>query len=250
MEEETTFDKDKCVICFQEFDDDNPHLQLSEKGISTLISHSKLRNHRMLKKHLKRCVRNNLKVLVHKICRRDFTDIKRPFTIVDCSAQVLSKKLRSSMDPFAWKENCFLCSKTASKDVKNPGRNNVCLATTIELRRKLLEQCNSRNDDWGNNVYTRLSCSNDLVADEGLYHKTCLSRFLLNWPSPYAKNNDKGRPVDENLLQWFNMLCLWLEVEYDAELYTLTELHEKMTELASGEDVYCKKSLKKKLKDK
>ena len=43
------------------------------------------------------------------------------------------------------------------------------------------------------------------------------------------------------------MLCQWLESEADAELYTLAELHDKMTEFSGGSDVYTPKRLKQKL---
>ena len=50
--------------------------------------------------------------------------------------------------------------------------------------------------------------------------------------------------------QWFHMLCIWIDVESDGELYTLPELHTRMTELAAGEEVYGMKRLKQKLIDK
>ena len=34
------------------------------------------------------------------------------------------------------------------------------------------------------------------------------------------------------------MVCQWLELEADAELYSLTELHAKMVEFSGGSDVY------------
>ena len=78
------------------------------------------------------------------------------------------------------------------------------------------------------------------VADETVYHKECLTRFMLNWPSFEAQNKPKGRPVDENVLQLFEMLCIWLEVEADAELYTVTDT----------DTVYSTKWLTTKLKEK
>ena len=65
------------------------------------------------------------------------------------------------------------------------------------------------------------------MADEALYHKECLTRFMFNSPSFEAQNKPKGRPVDEKMLQSFEMLCTWLEVEADAELYNRAELHKK-----------------------
>ena len=130
------------------------------------------------------------------------------FNVSEDNSPVPSKRPRSSMVPFCWKEKCFLCAKKAVQDAKNPNRIVVHHVTTIELRGKVIEQYNIWNDDWGNNVYTRLTCSNSLVADEGIYHKICLTRFMLNWPSPDSVSNQKGRPVDENMQQWFRMLIM------------------------------------------
>ena len=48
-----------------------------------------------------------------------------------------------------------------------------------------------------------------------------------------------GRPVDAEMLQWFEMLCRWLESEAGAELSTLSELHAKMVEFSDDEsEVY------------
>jgi len=41
------------------------------------------------------------------------------------------------------------------------------------------------------------------------------------------------------------MSCHWLESEADAELYTLAELHDKITEFSGRLDVYTPKRLKK-----
>ena len=46
------------------------------------------------------------------------------------------------------------------------------------------------------------------------------------------------------------MMCIWLEVDADAELYTLQELHSKMSEMAGDENVYSIKRFKQKLQEK
>ena len=53
------------------------------------------------------------------------------------------------------------------------------------------------------------------------------------------------------MLQLFENLCYWLELQggTDLQLYTPSELHEKMKELASGSEVYTIKRLKQKLLD-
>ena len=122
----------------------------------------------------------------------------------------------------------------------------------VEFHKNILEICRRRNDTWGYEVYVRLSCSNDLVADEGRYHKTCLQRFMMDKKSPDLedeKNRERGRPADEGMLHWFEILCIWLDIDSDAELYTLKELRSKMSELAVDDSVYCLKRLKQKLQE-
>ena len=67
---------------------------------------------------------------------------------------------------------------------------------------------------------------------------------------PDGDASEKGRPVDESMQQWFQMLCIWFEVEADAELHTLQELHNKMAEMAGNDSVYSLKRLKQKLQEK
>ena len=51
------------------------------------------------------------------------------------------------------------------------------------------------------------------------------------------------------MLHWFEMLCIWLDIDSDTEPYTLKELHSKMSELAGDDSVYCLKRLKQKLQE-
>ena len=134
------------------------------------------------------------------------------------------------MSPFSWKNNCFLCCKLAIEDERHPDRNPFTHATTNDFLKTIVEKCQERKDDWGSEVEIRLSCSRDLVADEGV-HKECLTRLMSNRSKPSDKEQHKvrGRPEDSNN---------WLDSEADAELYTVHELQSKMSELANGETVY------------
>ena len=69
----------------------------------------------------------------------------------------------------------------------------------MEFHKNILEKCRRRNETWGNEVYVHLSFLNDLVADEGRYHKTCLQRFMTDKKSPDLEdedNRERGRPAD------------------------------------------------------
>ena len=63
------------------------------------------------------------------------------------------------------------------------------------------------------------------------------------------ENREGVRPADEEMLHWFEMLCMWLEIDSYAEPYTLKELHSKMSELAGDDSVYSLKRLKQKLQE-
>ena len=112
------------------------------------------------------------------------------------------------------------------RDDKHSNRKQVFNVTLIPFPNQILEHCRNQNDEWTKLVKTRLSCSNDLLVDEAVYHKECLKKFILYWPSFEAQNKPKGRPVDKSVLQLFEMLCVWLEVEADAKLNTVTEQYK------------------------
>ena len=76
------------------------------------------------------------------------------------------------------------------------------------------------------------------MADEGKYHKMCLQAFVTNKRLTDAYVFEKERAVDVEMKQWFQMLCIWVEVDPDVELYTLQKFHSKMSEMAEEKNVY------------
>ena len=129
------------------------------------------------------------------------------------------------------------------------GRSRVRTVTTLPMRDKLLECCDKRGGLWSSEVETRLHGCIDLVAAEAIYHDNCFSRFMLNKElgGTIATKTVQGRPTDQGMLQSFEKLCLWLDTEADAELYTLSELRTKMEEFSDQFGVYSIKRLKEKL---
>jgi len=45
------------------------------------------------------------------------------------------------------------------------------------------------------------------------YHKRCFQLFSLGKPPPSTEKREKGRPIDEGMQHWFEVLCIWLEVQ-------------------------------------
>ena len=247
---DSDFQEDSCVICKQGFEKEQS-VTVSKKGILNLISYSEKRGLSDLKSYFTERISTTPigKVLVHTACRRDFTDTKRLHcrdVEVPCA-----KKLRSSLLPFSWKDDCMFCGKSAAVDTRHPERSPVCAVVTLPFREKLLECCDKRGDSWAAEVQNRLHGCIDLVAAEAVYHVNCYSRFMLLKDQSSASTDKKGqgRPEDQKMMQCFEMLCHWMESEGDADFYTLAELHAKMTEFSGESEVYSIKRLKQKLEE-
>ena len=244
-------DENCCVICKGTFSENEKSVTVSKKGLLTLISYSEKRELLDLTEYLNE--RNSTspigKVLVHAKCRRDFTDKKRLFSSSSSSTEEpAAKKLRSSLSPFNWNDDCMFCGKHAQVDPRHPDRAQVYQVTTLHFRDKVLEWCDTRGDTWAAEVQNRLHGCIDLVAAEAIYHSNCYTMFMLNKKAT-PETTVKGRPEDQDMRQWFDALCNWLESEGDADLYTLSELQAKMVEFSGGADVYSIKRLKQKLED-
>lgn len=182
-------------------------------------------------------------VLVHGECRRNYT-VRRTSKDVETVPQP-PKKLRSSTDSFNWKQDCFLCCKVAMVDSKHPKRNKVTEVRVIPFRNNMIALCRQRGDSWASNVETRLHDCIDLIAADARYHNDCYTTFRHGVVSA----NVVGRPEDNRMNHWFDVLCNWLENDSEAEMYTVLDLFAQMSDLAGGEEVYTSKRLKQKLQD-
>ena len=121
------FDADRCVICCSE---DMENLSsVRSKGLSSLIEYSGLRENDKMLDYLQSCQENQRKVVVHKECRRNFTNARRSEVPSVSTSNIKSQSganiLRSSTAAFEWKENCVFCSEKAMADFRHPDRNKV-----------------------------------------------------------------------------------------------------------------------------
>ena len=71
---------------------------------------------------------------------------------------------------------------------------------TLPFHNNIIECAKARNDDWGEAVLTRLGTSNDLVAEEVVYHSSCMAALKLNKVGRSAR----GRPEDPSWLMCSN----------------------------------------------
>lgn len=94
-EEIDSFKKDCCVICRQGFKDENP-VTVSKKGVLTIISFSQKYERVDLSTYSKEHITTTPidTVLVHKDCRRNFTDPKRVNSYVGLVQEPPLKRMR------------------------------------------------------------------------------------------------------------------------------------------------------------
>ena len=155
------------------------------------------------------------------------------------------KSLRLSLEQgLDWKQNCFCCGQLCLIAERYPERNGSHLVETLHFREKLLPlYTGNEADNERSEVFNRLINCIDLAQAEARCHDKCRIRFFSTSLSA-AVSDKKGRPVNDTRMYYFEKVYEFLEQERD--LYTLKELHLKMSELAESTDVYTVKWLKNK----
>ena len=101
------------------------------------------------------------------------------------------------------------------------------MVATKEFLPDLISFANLRDDDWSNEILSRVSIGGDLIAVEARYHKTCCAKFYAR--TPKVPSGQAGRPQDLLYERGFEQLFTFLE-ENDECQYSMTELVTKMKE--------------------
>jgi hypothetical protein len=220
------FTDDSCVTCRQKVDITGPRdswVRLGHKGVVTLIEFSSLWQDSALYDFLGT---NPSVVHVHVDCRKTYTNRRwyeqqKQKREDDADDAVLphAKLLRSSGTSFDWKHHCFLCAAPVEFDSRHPDRcDSTSSVSTIEMHQNVAKTAAERNDQWGLQVQGRLQACNDLVAEEAVYHRTCLQAFhnkkTLGCGDGDKKVMESSQGVwkDETKMKAFNKFCEWLEV--------------------------------------
>lgn len=243
------YDSNTCIICnVATAPHRGPLIKIQEKGLSTLREASLQRGDNELITVLD----VTSTVLIHRDCRRDYTDkrrIKRHLDIQEKeSTQRCSSKCLRSSSTFEWKDDCFFCGKS----IKAKSEETYSVRT-LPFHANVLAKCNERDDEWGLQVKGRLQDCVDLVAVDAVYHKYCHTVFMSGKKAPPAITGEKGRrgrPECQEMNTAFLELCEWLERSPDNNLYSLDELCQKMKELTENDEVYSPKRLKQRLEEK
>ena len=244
-----------CVLCGDGNDGEEELVKVRAKGLATLCNSSVLRCDERLSCYLQeqQAKGDAARVLVHKHCRRDYTNAKRIKSETGAGGSGTDagqiRRRSSSHAGFDWKSCCLFCGLPAVVDERHPDRGKVHEVTTLQFKQSILTRCSNRSDDQAETVARRVHSCIDLVAVEAKYHGNCKSLFLLKTSSKghSAAQSKTGRREDEEMKDSFEKLTSWLDNE--TELFTVTELHAKMSELSNGAEIYSKKWLNTKLKE-
>jgi hypothetical protein len=94
---------------------------------------------------------------------------------------------------------------------------------TLQLKENILKRAEDRQEIWEAEVSNRQQSCSDLMAEEAIYHSTCIRKFMTK-----TKMNQVGRPPSKGKTDAFNMVCDWLERDGDCELHTVKELMSKI----------------------
>ena len=140
----TTNDEEygECIICEDGFTNKNLKICVGLKGIHSLLHSCEIRKDKIIKERLKIVIQNNTPTLVHKICRRDFTDKKRSLKASETNShpshEPQLKRLRSSIEACDLKSQRFFWGKRSPTDKKNAKRNPMHIVTFVEFHKNIM----------------------------------------------------------------------------------------------------------------
>lgn len=237
-----------CVICHKPASQVEK-LRKLHKGLQKILDYSLRVRDDVLYQYLQEGQQKGKAIRIHENCQKYvYNELKRKSSANKRSASTKGAKLvtRASVTRFDWKQNCFFCGEPCAFDEKHPGRNRFRLAETLPFRDKVLNTCQERNDIWAEDVKRRVVDCLDFVAAEARYHKACSEKFFSYYS---VLKSPPNRPTDTVRFEIFKSVCDWLESE--GEVYSVSEIHAKMIEIAGDADyAYSKRWLKHQLQKK
>ena len=115
-------------------------------------------------------------VLVHRNCRREFTN---PLGMSSSSMQTneidesLNLSVRSEdTNEFYWKKHCFLCGEFIVTDKKaSNSTRKFFKAVELSSIDKIFSKCRERRDTCSGEICRTISLSIGLVAGDAIYHQ-------------------------------------------------------------------------------
>ena len=170
---------------------------------------------------------------VHSECRRLYcnpNEIKKTPKKTDKTSPL---SLRSNNEPYHCNTHCLFCGQLTKVNGRKRGCD-VFPVRTVEFQEKIEQVCRERNDNWAEQVKTRLKCVHDLPAADATYHQSCSVNFRTGRDIPQifqpdVKKSKKhcGRPVNSVQMSAFLEVAQYLR-DNDDEQITIVDLVERM----------------------
>lgn len=205
-----------CIFCKTPLEGNLPTVTV-QKGIKKIIECSLDRKDSL---HLELEGKNVITVYVK--CRQNYT---RPTRINTSEERFALEEpnngitLINSVSQFDFETGCFFCGEKCSLDVKYPShrRKSVHNVSSMAMRDNILRQCELRNDNWGNDVRSRICNVLDLVAIRARYHNACYKDFF------YKTHENIIGPPKSKTEEAFLAMCDSIENSDECQ-FTLKEL--------------------------
>jgi len=144
---------------------------------------------------------------IHTKCRHTFTNkesIKVAKNLKRKSQEsVQPPTLRSKHSTFHFQSHCIYCTSRAV-DEDGTRHENVYQVSTTDCQEAMLRCCETRGDEWANDVRSRIVFAQDLPAVDAVYHQSCNVNFRTGRNIPFKfssivyenKSSQAGRKVD------------------------------------------------------
>ena len=249
-------ENDVCPLCKKGIDVNDNASKLTAKGITSLQNANEMRKDEPILFITGQMIHNECRrIYIHKREINKHLETKQG---TEAPIPSSSFSLRSTVVPFSFKKDCFLCSDS----IEDTSLASVSRVEKEQLRENVLTHCKTRVDPWSESVQMRLLSVHDLKAAGAIYHRFCLQRFYSNRSCPtkscpqedFSKRFKIGKNVEEETAIAFNKVVEYLENNKDTQA-TVSELVEMMngflgdTASRAYSNVYMKTKLKEHFKE-
>ena len=198
-----------CAICLKTIESDG--VVLTSKGIDGVNRASKARGE---------TVSVAQGDSVHKECRQNYT---RPSNIAKYVRQSeeagqARRNIRPRRKlPLDFKKDCLLCGTEIDKEQERKRARVVCTVRTMDMQQTILNECETRGDEWAEMVRARIQSVHDLPAADAVYHHSCSTNFRtkMNIPGSFISDQPEKKKMKTG-------------EENDGEQVTVSDLTEKM----------------------
>ncbi|GBM84066.1 hypothetical protein AVEN_157681-1 [Araneus ventricosus] len=173
-----------CFICDNELENGNDGVvEVKEKGVESFRRASIQRKDGKVN-----ILTDKISIKVHKKCQKNYVNAKLiaavlkrgSITVSMCESPIT----RSTITPFSFKRNCFLCGLEITKEFLEHQkrlpvhlRNVVYQVQTNSVRETVLQQAEKKGDDWVKAIIHRILPVSELPPVDAQYHNECMKNL-------------------------------------------------------------------------